>query len=59
MSKGMPPLERHASHEVVIRLISDGKHFAKYHCVTCNKWVAWLSRKDTNQALELGLVEEV
>lgn len=57
MKKPFIPLEKHATHEVEIRLVS-GKHFAKYHCVTCNKWVAWLSKQDTDNALKLGLVND-
>ena len=57
MKKPFIPLEKHATHEVEIRLVS-GKHFAKYHCVTCNKWVAWLSKQDSDNALKLGLVND-
>lgn len=59
MSKSQPPLIKHADHTVKIVLLSDSKHYAKYHCVDCNKWVAWVSREETNQALELGLVDEL
>lgn len=59
ITKSTPPLERHSSHNVEIRLVSGGRHFAKYHCVDCNKWVAWLSERDTNNALKLGLVNEL
>jgi hypothetical protein len=49
------PFIKHDTHQVEIRLVSTYKHHAKYHCVTCNKFVAWLSRKDTDTALKLGL----
>lgn len=51
-----PPLEKHSSHTVEIRLVSGLRHPAKYHCVDCNKWVAWVSKKDTETALSLGLI---
>jgi hypothetical protein len=53
-----PPLERHSSHNVEIRLVSGYKHSAKYHCIDCDTFVAWVSKKDTNTALKLGLVNE-
>jgi hypothetical protein len=53
----IPPLEKHDSHNVEIRLISQGKHYAKYHCIDCDKFVSWLSKRDTNAALSLGLIE--
>jgi len=52
-----PPLEKHSNHQVEIKLVSTYKHYAKYHCLTCNKFVAWLSKNDTDTALKLGLVE--
>lgn len=59
LSKPIPcdPLEKHNLHTVKIVLSNNGTHYAKYHCVDCNKFVAWLSRKQTNQALELGMVK--
>lgn len=51
--------QKHEHHEVKIQLLSGGQHYAKIHCVTCNKWVKWLSRSQTNAALEQGLVSEV
>ena len=56
MKKSTPPLIKHQDHRVEIRLVSGDKHYAKYHCVDCNKWVAWVGRAETTKALELGLV---
>jgi hypothetical protein len=56
--KSTPPLEKHSSHRVEIKLVSGGRHFAKYHCIDCNKWVAWVSKRETNTALKLGLVSD-
>lgn len=50
------PLIKHANHKVEVQLVSGSKHYGKIHCVECNKWVMWLSRAETNKALELGLV---
>jgi hypothetical protein len=52
------PYDVHDTHQVRIQLVSSGKHFAKIHCVTCNKWIKWLSRSETNVALAQGLVDE-
>lgn len=57
-SNKLAPLVKHATHKVKIVLLSGSKHYAKYHCVDCDKWVAWLGRNETNRALELGLVDE-
>lgn len=54
----MTLIEKHADHEVEIKLVSGSKHYAKIHCVTCNKWVMWLGRQETNLALEQGFVRE-
>jgi hypothetical protein len=56
MTKSTPPLEKHATHNVEIRLYTGGKHSAYYRCLDCNKFISWLSREETNQALALGLV---
>ena len=56
MKKSTPPLDKHANHNVEIRLYTGGKHSAYYRCLDCNKFISWLSRIETNQALELGLV---
>lgn len=57
MSKSIPPLIKHKDHQVEIVLVFNSKHYGKIHCVTCNKWVMWLSQQEVNQALQLGLVE--
>lgn len=56
--KSTPPTNKHDDHEVKIVLVSSACHSAKIHCVTCNKWVKWLTREETNRALEQGLVHE-
>ena len=50
---------KHDTHTVVIKLVTGNHHYAKIHCVDCNKWVKWLNRDETNAALKLGLVDEV
>ena len=57
-SNKIAPLVKHANHTVKIVLVSGLKHYAKYHCVDCDKWVAWASREETNRALELGLITD-
>lgn len=51
----IPPLEKHKNHQVEIRP-GVGKHLAQYWCLDCNKWIAWVSKKDYAAAKELGLV---
>lgn len=51
----VPPLEKHKDHEVEIRP-GVGHHAAQYWCVSCNKWVAWLSKQDVANARQLGLL---
>jgi len=52
----IPPLERHANHQVEIR--PGVRHnAAQYWCMSCDKWVAWLSKDHTRKAKELGLIE--
>lgn len=51
------PLEKHANHNVVIRSVRN-QHLAKYHCVDCNKFVAWVGYQAAIRAWELGLFEE-
>jgi len=51
------PLIKHAQHPVVVKRSSklDGQCF--YYCTRCRVWVAWLSKQDSQQAQELGLVK--
>lgn len=56
MKRSIPPLIKHDTHNVEIRLVTGLKHYGKIHCIDCNKWVKWLTREETNHALELGLV---
>ena len=53
----IPPMIKHAEHEVEIQLIEGSKHYAKYHCKTCNKFVAWVSKEDVSRAHSLGIFE--
>ena len=50
----VPPLEKHKDHEVEIRP-GTFKHAAKYWCVKCDKWIAWVSKTDAENAKHLGL----
>lgn len=58
LSKHLNYQSKHDTHECVVKLVSDSHHYAKLHCVECDKWVKWLTREETNIALELGLVNE-
>jgi hypothetical protein len=49
------PLAFHEHHKVVIKPSNKLPGQAYYYCVGCRKWVAWLSKKDTQTAKELGL----
>lgn len=51
-----PPLEKHSSHQVEIQPVTSWKHHAKYFCLDCKKFVAWVSKKDADTAKELGLL---
>ena len=53
------PLAYHADHEVEIHLYTGPKHTAYYKCKNCNKFVSWLSRQETDQALRLGLINDL
>ena len=53
------PLVKHSSHEVVILPSGNSTHAAKYHCCTCNKFVAWLSQQEYARAKELGLINDL
>jgi hypothetical protein len=52
-----PPLVKHKDHQIKILPSAGTKHAAMYHCIDCNKWVAWLSKADSEQARQLGLLE--
>ena len=59
ISKHLSIQSKHDTHQVVVKLVSSSHHYAKLHCVECNKWVKWLTREETNTALKLGLVDEI
>ena len=50
------PLAFHEHHRVEIRPSDKLKGQGYYWCLNCHKWVAWLSKKDTKKAIELGLL---
>lgn len=52
----IPPLEKHRDHQVEIQP-SSAHNFAKYYCVDCGVFVAWLSRQEAARARELNLLE--
>jgi hypothetical protein len=56
MKRSTPPLIKHQDHEVEIRLATQANHAARIHCVTCNKFVMWLSHKETELAEQQGLI---
>jgi len=55
MKKSTPPLLKHQDHQVEIK-ISNHHNGAFYHCVTCLKHIAWLSKQEVETALKLGLI---
>ena len=56
MKQSTPPLIKHRDHQIEMRPTRpESKHAAIYHCVDCNKWVAWVSKADAEQAKRLGL----
>ena len=55
--KPIPPLIKHRDHQIEIRPTVGMNHAAMYYCVSCNKWVAWLSKKDSETARSLSLLE--
>jgi hypothetical protein len=56
MKQTTPPLDKHAEHNIEIRLFTGSKHSACYYCTDCNKFIAWLSHSETKQASKLGLI---
>ena len=54
----IPPLEKHSNHQVEIREVRSSKHYGKYWCLDCDSWIAWISKKEWQQAKALGLVVE-
>tara|TARA_R110000868_G_C10609886_1_gene741304 strand:- start:372 stop:578 length:207 start_codon:yes stop_codon:yes gene_type:complete len=57
MKKSIPPLLKHEDHQVTIQPSINAHHSAYYHCIECNKWVAWLSWGETQKAKQLGLLK--
>lgn len=51
------PLEYHSQHTIEVRPSDKLQGQAYYHCVDCNKWVAWLGKKDTQLARQLGYLK--
>lgn len=51
----VPPMEKHKDHQVEIRP-GVAHNAAKYWCVKCDKWIAWVSKTDAQSAKELGLL---
>lgn len=54
--KPIPPLIRHQDHRVEIQP-SRAHNLAKYYCVDCGVFVAWLSRAEAQRAQELNLIQ--
>lgn len=50
------PLLKHATHEVEVRESRKLQGQCYYYCVSCGVYVAWLSKQDSEQARQLGLV---
>lgn len=58
MRKPFHPLDKHKDHQVEIRRSPKAHGMYFYHCIECNKWVAWLSQADIASARELGLIQD-
>lgn len=58
MNRSIPPLVKHAEHHVEIRPYTGAAHHSAYYrCLDCDKFVAWLTHSETEQAVEFGLVD--
>lgn len=55
MTKSTPPLVKHQDHQIEIRL-THHHNGAFYHCLTCQKHVAWLSKNQVHLAKKLGII---
>lgn len=49
---------RHEYHNTEIRSSDKLQGQGYYYCLDCNKWVAWLSKSDSEQARQMGLMKE-
>ena len=52
----IPPLVKHQDHRVEIQP-STAHNLAKYYCLDCRVFVAWLSRREVEQAQQLKLIQ--
>lgn len=52
------PLVRHQYHNTEIRASGKLRGQGYYHCLDCNKWIAWLSKSASEDARKLGLLKE-
>jgi hypothetical protein len=55
INRSTPPLEKHDQHQVEIRPVNSWKHRAEYHCLSCNKHVAWIGKRELSKLTQLGL----
>jgi hypothetical protein len=51
------PLVRHQYHRTEIRASTKLQGQGYYHCLDCNKWIAWLSKPASEQARKIGLLK--
>jgi hypothetical protein len=51
------PLIKHEHHPVVIKSSTKLAGQCYYYCTKCKVWVAWLSKKDSVRAQEMGIVK--
>jgi hypothetical protein len=51
------PLAFHQDHRVEVRPAPKMPGQGYYHCLDCNKWVAWLTKKDSESARQMGLLK--
>lgn len=51
-----PPKVRHQYHQVQIILERVGPHQARYHCVSCNQFVAWIGQTELARLKRLDML---
>ena len=53
------PLAYHQYHRTDIRESDKLKGQCYYYCLDCKKWIAWLSKRDSQQARDMKLVNQI
>jgi hypothetical protein len=53
------PLAFHEFHNTEVRTSIKAPNGAMYWCVTCNKWISWLSKSEVQVAVDLKLIPPI